>query len=52
MGHFLRKDLSSMGTKSISDVLIKARLSPYVRPQDITRLEAKALINAFKTTIS
>ena len=50
MGHFLRKDLSSMGTKSISDVLIKARLSPYVRPQDITRLEAKALIEAFKTT--
>ena len=50
MGHFLRKDLSSMGTKSISDVLIKARLSPYVRPQDITRLEAKALIDAFKTT--
>ena len=50
MGHFLRKDLSSMGTKSISDVLIKAKLSPYVRPQDITRLEAKALIEAFKTT--
>jgi len=50
MGHFLRKDLSSMGTKSISDVLIKAKLSPYVRPQDITRLEAKALIDAFKTT--
>jgi len=47
---FLRKDLSSMGTKSISDVLIKARLTPYVRPQDITRLEAKALIEAFKTT--
>ena len=39
-----------MGTKSISDVLIKARLTPYVRPQDITRLEAKALIEAFKTT--
>ena len=50
MGHFLRKDLSSMGTKSISDVLIKAKLSPYVRPQDITRLEAKALIESFKTT--
>jgi len=50
MGKFLRKDLSSMGTKSISDVLIKARLTPYVRPQDITRLEAKALIEAFKTT--
>ena len=47
---FLRKDLSSMGTKSISDVLIKARLTPYVRPQDITRLEAKALVEAFKTT--
>ena len=47
---FLRKDLSSMGTKSISDVLIKARLTPYVRPQDITRLEAKALIEAFKNT--
>ena len=50
MGHFLRKDLSSMGTKSISDVLVKAKLSPYVRPQDITRLEAKALIESFKTT--
>ena len=50
MGPFLRKDLSSMGTKSISDVLIKAKLSPYVRPQDITRLEAKALIESFKTT--
>ncbi len=50
MGNFLRKDLSSMGTKSISDVLIKAKLSPYVRPQDITRLEAKALIESFKTT--
>ena len=50
MGKFLRKDLSSMGTKSISDVLIKARLTPYVRPQDITRLEAKALVEAFKTT--
>ena len=50
MGSFLRKDFSSMGTKSISDVLMKARLSPYVRPQDITRVEAKALIESFKTT--
>ena len=50
MGNFLRKDFSSMGTKSISDVLMKARLSPYVRPQDITRVEAKALIESFKTT--
>ena len=50
MGTFLRKDFSSMGTKSISDVLMKSRLSPYVRPQDITRVEAKALIESFKTT--
>ena len=50
MGKFLRKDFSSMGAKSITDVLLKARLSPYVRPQDITRVEAKALIEAFKTT--
>ena len=39
-----------MGAKSITDVLLKARLSPYVRPQDVTRVEAKALIEAFKTT--
>ena len=50
MGKFLRKDFSSMGAKSITDVLLKARLSPYVRPQDITRVEAKALIEAFKIT--
>ncbi len=50
MGKFLRKDFSSMGAKSITDVLLKARLSPYVRPQDFTRVEAKALIEAFKTT--
>ncbi len=50
MGKFLRKDFSSMGAKSITDVLLKARLSPYVRPQDVTRVEAKALIEAFKTT--
>ena len=50
MGRFLRNDLSSMGSKSISGVLQKARLSPIVRPQDITRIEAKGMIDAFKTT--
>ena len=50
MGNFLRKDFSSMGTKSISDVLKKARLTVLVRPQDTTRVEAKKLIEAFKTT--
>ena len=50
MGSFLRKDFSSMGTKSISDVLKKARLTPLVRPQDTTRVEAKKLIEAFKVT--
>ncbi len=47
---FLRKDMSSMGSKSINDVLRKARLSPIVRPQDLTRIESKALIEAFKST--
>ena len=47
---FLRNDFSSMGTKSINDVLRKSRISNIVRPQDITRVEAKALIEAFKTT--
>ena len=50
MVRFMRNDLSSMGSKSISGVLEKARLSPIVRPQDITRIEAKGMINAFKTT--
>jgi DNA topoisomerase-6 subunit B len=50
MGRFLRNDLSSMGSKSIKDVLQKARLSPIVRPQDLTRIEAKGMIDAFKTT--
>ncbi len=50
MGRFLRNDLSSMGSKSIKDVLRKARLSPIVRPQDLTRIEAKGMIDAFKTT--
>ena len=50
MGRFLRNDLSSMGSKSIKDVLQKARLSPIVRPQDLTRIEAKGMINAFKKT--
>ena len=50
MGRFLRNDLSSMGSKSISGVLEKARLSSIVRPQDITRIEAKGMIDAFKTT--
>ena len=50
MGRFLRNDLSSMGSKSIQDVLRKARLSPIVRPQDLTRIEAKGMIDAFKTT--
>ncbi len=50
MTRFLRNDLSSMGSKSISGVLKKARLSSIVRPQDITRIEAKGMIEAFKTT--
>jgi len=50
MARFLRNDLSSMGSKSISGVLEKARLSPIVRPQDITRVEAKGIIDAFETT--
>ena len=50
MGRFLRNDLSSMGSKSIREVLTKARLSPLVRPQDLTRIEAKGMIEAFKTT--
>ena len=50
MGTFLRKDFSSMGTKSINDVLKKARLTTLVRPQDTTRVEAKNLIEAFKNT--
>jgi len=50
MARFLRNDLSSMGSKSISGVLEKARLSSIVRPQDITRIEAKGMIEAFKTT--
>ena len=50
MGRFLRNDLSSMGSKSIREVLTKARLSPLVRPQDLTRVEAKGMIEAFKTT--
>ena len=50
MARFLKKDFSSMGTKSIADVLEKSRLSPIVRPQDLTRVEAKALIQAFKET--
>ena len=50
MARFLKKDFSSMGTKSIADVLGKSRLSPIVRPQDITRVEAKGLIQAFKET--
>jgi len=50
MMKFLRKDFSSMGTKSISDVLNKSRLSPIVRPQDLSRIEAKAMIEAFKKT--
>ena len=50
MAKFLRNDFSSMGTKSINDVLRKSRISNIVRPQDITRVEAKALIEAFKTT--
>ncbi|MEC8997468.1 MAG: DNA topoisomerase VI subunit B, partial [Candidatus Thermoplasmatota archaeon] len=50
IARFLRNDLSSMGSKSISGVLQKARLSPIVRPQDITRVEAKGMVDAFKTT--
>ena len=50
MGKFLRNDLSSMGAKSIRQVLQKSRLSPLVRPQDLTRIEAKGMIEAFKTT--
>ena len=50
MARFLKKDFSSMGTKSIADVLEKSRLSPIVRPQDLTRVEAKGLIQAFKET--
>ena len=50
MAKFLRKDFSSMGTKSISDVLKKSRIANIVRPQDLTRIEAKALIESFKST--
>ncbi|MDG1544101.1 MAG: DNA topoisomerase VI subunit B [archaeon] len=50
MGAFLRKDFSSMGTKSINDVLKKARITTLVRPQDITRIESKKLIEAFINT--
>ena len=50
MAKFLRKDFSSMGTKSINDVLKKSRISSIVRPQDLTRIEAKALIESFKST--
>ena len=50
MARFLKKDFSSMGTKSIADVLAKSRLSSIVRPQDLTRVEAKGLIQAFKET--
>lgn len=50
MGKFLRKDFSSMGTKSINDVLKKSRIANIVRPQDLTRIEAKALIESFKST--
>jgi len=50
MAKFLRKDFSSMGTKSIGDVLKKSRLSSIMRPQDLTRVEAKAMIKAFQTT--
>ena len=50
MVKFLRKDFSSMGTKSINDVLKKSRIANIVRPQDLTRIEAKALIESFKNT--
>ena len=50
MATFLRKDFSSMGTKSINDVLKKSRIANIVRPQDLTRIEAKALIESFKNT--
>ena len=50
MAKFLRKDFSSMGTKSINDVLKKSRIANIVRPQDLTRIEAKALIESFKRT--
>ncbi|OIR20520.1 MAG: DNA topoisomerase VI subunit B, partial [Marine Group III euryarchaeote CG-Epi4] len=50
MAKFLRKDFSSMGTKSINDVLKKSRITTIVRPQDLTRIEAKALIESFKST--
>ena len=50
MAKFLRKDFSSMGTKSINDVLKKSRIANIVRPQDLTRVEAKALIESFKKT--
>ena len=50
MVKFLRKDFSSMGTKSINDVLKKSRIANIVRPQDLTRIEAKALIESFKST--
>ena len=50
MAKFLRKDFSSMGAKSINDVLKKSRIANIVRPQDLTRVEAKALIESFKST--
>ena len=50
MAKFLRNDFSSMGTKSINDVLKKSGIANIVRPQDLTRIEAKALIESFKST--
>ena len=41
-----------MGTKSINDVLRKSRISNIVRPQDLTRIEAKALIESLKKQVS
>ncbi len=48
MAKFLRHDFSSMGARSITNVLQRARLSALTRPQDICRAEAKALLTAFQ----
>ena len=49
MVKFLRYDFSSMGARSIANVLERARLSAVVRPQDLCRAEAKALLTAFQS---
>jgi DNA topoisomerase-6 subunit B len=50
LGLFLQQEFSSMGKRTIENVLARAALDPVVRPQDITRAEALALREAFQTT--